>query len=359
MIAASGLSISAAVLSPFCGYVLDRFESRKLVLIGAVSFALGLLGIALAPNHLVIILIFMTALPLGVILSGSLMALTLVARRFSERKGLALGIAGLGTSLGGVIMPLLVTHLLEGYDWRLVFMTLAGLVIALIIIPAMFILDEDGTERAAYAGTGRSGDSFGLMVSLPVIKLGIAYLAPVMLFLAVLYNLGALAADLSISQKQAAWIAGAASVCMAVSKVIVGASCDRISHRVLYGVIVVFVAVGITTVSVAETFITLMVAVCCIAAAVGGLTPVIASIVAARWGLENFGRVMGVIYAVVGFSGLGSLMAGVIRDVSGSYSQAFAWLLVVLVPSVYCFYTLSRIVPGPLAVTNSPNTEPA
>ena len=346
MIAASGLSISIAILSPLCGYLLDRFESKTLVLFGASSFTLGLLAISAAPSYLIIILVFAFALPLGVILSGSLMAMTLVARRFNDRRGLALGIAALGTSLGGLIMPVTVTYLLDGFHWRSVFIALAALVIVFVIVPALAILNGDAAGRRVDAGAGEASNSIGLMMSLPVIKLGIAFLAPVMLFLAVLFNLGALAADLSISQKQAAWIGGAASVAMAISKVIIGGLCDRIDHRALYSGIVTVLAGAIVVVSLAETFTSLMAAVCCMALAVGGMSPVIASIVAARWGSENFGRVMGVIYAMAGLSGIGSLIAGMIRDASGSYSQAFAYLLIVLVPSVYCFYTLPKIVSG-------------
>jgi MFS family permease len=107
MIAATGLAIGSAVLSPLCGYLLDRFSSRFLVLVGATAFGLGLLGIPAAPTSLVVILIFVLVLPFGIVLAGTLMASSLVARSFVQRRGTALRISALGTSLGGLILPIL------------------------------------------------------------------------------------------------------------------------------------------------------------------------------------------------------------------------------------------------------------
>lgn len=344
MIAASGMSLATAVLSPFCGYLLDRLSSRTLVLIGGSTFALGLLGIAAAPSHLVIILIFIAALPLGVILSGTLMASTLVARSFTDRRGMALGIAALGTSLGGLVMPLLVTQVLAHYDWRVLFVVLAGLVASIVIVPAALILR--GEAAPGIAGGGAHGGGSALMRSPAVLKLGVAFVAPPLLFVAVLHNLGALAADLSITQQNAAWIASTASLLMAASKVISGLLCDRVDHRFLYSGIVAILLAAMATVCLASGFGALLAGVSLVSIGAGATLPVITSSAAERWGTQNFGRVMGVVFAMAGLSGLGSLFAGALRDASGSYTLAFAALTVMLVPAIWCFFTLPRALPA-------------
>lgn len=340
MLAASSLAIATAILSPVCGYLLDRFSSRGLVLLGAGAYTLGLLAIAVAQSPVVIIAAFFLALSFGVLLAGTLMATSLVTRHFVEGRGTALGISALGTSLGGLLFPPLVTRLIESYGWRTMFIVLAGLVIVLVIVPALVILEQRGKtiRQTGLQGHGESG--LRLMRSPNVIKLGVAYVAPVLLFLAVLHNLGALAADLSISQQHAAWIASTTSVIMMISKLVCGILCDRISHQSLYLAMLLIVAVGLSVASVASSYTVLLLGVSTLGVAAGGGLPIISSVAAARFGTESFGRVMGVVFAMAALSGIGSLVAGAIRDTGGSYSIAFLVLGLTLVPTVWCFLTL-------------------
>lgn len=342
MIAATGATIGTAFLSPVCGMLLDRFSSRTLVIVGAGTFSLGLAAIAMAPSAVAVILLFVLVLPFGMVLSGTLMASTLVARSFSEGRGLALGISALGTSLGGLVMPLLVTQILASFDWRVLFNILAGLVIALVIVPAPLVLRSRTDAPGEPAARAHAGPKFELMRSPSVLKLGLAFLVPSLLFVAVLHNLGALAADLSISQQHAAWIASTASLVMMIGKVITGFLCDRVDHRLLYMGIVMAQAIGVSILCLAASFAPLLIAVVLLALGAGGGLPVITSFAAGRWGPENFGSMMGVVFALAGLTGVGSVLAGVIRDASGSYVIAFLGLMLALVPAAWCFITLSR-----------------
>jgi MFS family permease len=345
MIAATGMAIATSIVSPFCGYLLDRMSSRSLVLIGASTFALGLAAVSIAPSHVVVILIFICVLPPGVVLSGTLMASTLVARSFSEKRGMALGISAIGTSLGGVVMPPLVTQVLAIADWRALFLVLAAIVVGAVMVPGLLILR--GGASASGGGGAHGHGALAMMGSPPVLKLGFAFLVPALLFMAVLHNLGALAADLEISQQRAAVIASTAAVMMTLAKLTSGFLCDRVEYAKLYSGIVLVLAAAMILVSSATSFGLLLVGVSLTAMATGATLPVITSLAAARWGTQNFGRVMGVVFAFAGLSGTGSLIAGAIRDTSGSYDIAFISLVAVLLPAAYCFLTLPKVVAVP------------
>ena len=343
MIAATGSTIGTAILSPFCGYLLDRFSSRALVLTGASAFAFGMAAIALAPSSFVVILIYILALPFGMVLAGTLMASSLVARSFHRGRGMALGISALGTSLGGLVMPVLITQVLALYDWRTLFFILAALVVITVFVPAALILRDDGDTGAATRTHARASTaSASLMRSPAVIKLGIAFLVPGLVFIAVLPNLGSLATDLAISQQRAAGIVSVASVAMVLIKLVSGALCDRVDQRLLYLGVVVIQAAGLITLAVASSFTLLFAGVTLVCIGSGGNLPIITSFAARFWGPERFGRMMGVVFAMAGISGTGALLAGIIRDASGSYTPAFLSLLVVLVPAAWCFLTLGR-----------------
>lgn len=345
MAAATGSTIGSAILSPLCGPFLDRVSSRLLVLIGAGAFALGLIAAALAPNALTIILIFIFLLPFGLVLAGTLMASSLVARAFTQGRGMALGISALGTSAGGLLMPLLVTQVLASYDWRTLFFMLAGIVVIAVVLPALIILKPDNTETAP--APSHSGSGFEFVRSAAVLKTGFAFLAPALLFIAVLHNLGALATDLGISQQHAAWIVSAASVLMAISKLVFGMLSDRVAHKVLYSAALCSQLAGMAFVCTTGGYWSLLAGTTLVAVGAGSTLPIITSFVAGHWGPERFGSVMGVVLAMVGLTGLGSVIAGVIRDYSGSYVFAFAALTLLLVPAALCFLTIPQHVQTP------------
>lgn len=335
-------SLAAAAISPFCGYLVDQVSSRKLVFSASMLFAGGLLLISLLPFYNTILLVYALAFPVGASLAGTLMALSLVGKLFTHNRGLAMGLVVLGTNIGGLVMPLLVTYLLASYSWQQVFQIIAVVVVVIVSLPSLLILRGIAVPANAGRSRGERSATLKVMRSAAVIKLGVAYLVPCLLFVGLLHNIGAMAADLSIGQQRASWITAVASVVMGVGKVTAGALSDRVSHRLLYSVCMVFLSAGLFVVSFSGGFQSLLVGVGLAALVMGGISPLIANIVAYRWGTALFGRVMGVVHAFAGVSALGALFAGYLRDVTGDYSQVYLIMLVVVIPALYCMFTLPR-----------------
>jgi MFS family permease len=345
MLLATAGSVTAAVLAPIAGYLLDHYSTKKLVLGSLLASALALFATGFATNYLTVICLYGVVLQLGIILAGPLAGSSMVARAFTQQRGLALGITALGTSVGGLLIPVVVTQLLGHFDWQLVCKLLAAAVFLLAFVPGLLLLQDAPAPQHDAGESSHAGGSLQLMRSRPVLQLGFAYLAMALLFIALLHNIGALAVDLSISQQRAALITAFASIVMAISKVVSGGLCDRLSHKLLYISFAVMIAAGLVVVGLASSFYPLLLGVCLTAAVMGGISPLVASIVVERWGPANFGRVMGVIHALAAVSGIGPFIAGVIRDTSGSYTDAFLWLPLILLPALYCFLTLPQAEP--------------
>lgn len=339
MVGATIQAVAVALLSPLCGLLLDKYDNKRLLLAAVAAYAASLLGMAMAPNAYLLVALIGLALPVGVTLVGPLMAYALVARTDIQQKGLALGVTALGTSLGGLVMPPLVTHLLADHDWRFVYTMLSALTMVAVFLPALVLLRSTGPIVSD--GVDRH-NRLALMRSPDVLRLGICYLVPTLLFMAILHNLGGLAADLAIEPQRAALVTAGASILMALGKVSAGAMSDHLNHRLLYTGVVVTMAIGAVLTSFAAGFVPLLVGVGTVALALGGVGPLLASIVSSRWDKANFGSVMGVIHALAACSGLGPLLAGLVRDSSGSFATAFlsltpllliAWLLFVTLPA--------------------------
>src|SRR5690606_41555623 len=67
------------------------------------------------------------------------------------------------------------------------------------------------------------------------------------------------------------------------------------------------------------------------------------AMIARRFGAESFGSVMGVVLAVASLSGLAPAVAGLLREVSGSYGSAFTYLLALLIPAALSFVALTQL----------------
>lgn len=335
-------SLAAAAISPFCGYLVDQVSSRKLVFLSSMLFAGGLLLISFLPFYNTVLLVYALALPVGACLAGTLMALSLVGKLFTHNRGLAMGLVVLGTNIGGLVMPLLVTFLLASYSWQQVFQVIAVMVVVIVSLPALFILQGIAIPKTTERASGQRSITLSVMRSAPVLKLGIAYLVPCLLFVGLLHNIGAMAADLFIDQQRASWITAIASVVMGVGKVTTGALSDRVSHRLLYTLCMALISAGLLIVSFSSGFQSLLLGVALTALVMGGISPLVANIVADRWDAALFGRVMGVVYAFAGVSAVGALFAGYLRDVTGNYSQVYLMMLIAVIPAVYCMFTLPR-----------------
>ena len=335
-------SLAAAAISPFCGYLVDQVSSRKLVFSASMLFAGGLLLISLLPFYNTILLVYALAFPVGASLAGTLMALSLVGKLFTHNRGLAMGLVVLGTNIGGLVMPLLVTYFLASYSWQQVFQIIAVVVVVIVSLPSLLILRGIAVPANAGRNRGERSATLKVMRSAAVIKLGVAYLVPCLLFVGLLHNIGAMAADLSIDQQRASWITAVASVVMGAGKVTAGALSDRLNHRLLYSCCMALISAGLLVVSFSSGLQSLLLGVALTALVMGGISPLIANIVADRWGSALFGRVMGVVHAFAGVSAIGALFAGYLRDVTGDYSQVYLIMLIGVIPALYCMFTMPR-----------------
>ena len=126
--------ISSAVASIFLGRLLDKFSIKKIMMIGGVIFSLGLFSISFVQSSFSLLLIYATLLAIGGPALGNLSVTKLVANWFESNAGMALGIAAIGISFSGVVLPILVDPLIEMIGWRNVYIVFGLVVIFLLIL---------------------------------------------------------------------------------------------------------------------------------------------------------------------------------------------------------------------------------
>ena len=148
--------IPVAILAIFVGPALDKYSVKNFMMIGSMIYAVGLFSLSFINSFWSLITIYLTILALGSIMMGNLAVAKLISNWFDKNAGRALGIAAVGISFSGVVLPLIVDPLLDIVGWRNVYVIFASVVL-FIILPLIFfvVIDDPYTVNQVKDGMKR------------------------------------------------------------------------------------------------------------------------------------------------------------------------------------------------------------
>ncbi len=138
----SGFFVSTLLILPLGGLLVHRFSPRKLIVFGAVSFAVALNCLGLMQGSLAFYRFTWCLVMVGFVYSGPVPSQVLLANWFNRNRGKAMGLAYLGLGIGGAMSQKFVAGpLIEAYGWR-VALQVMGAVILLVVPVALFVLRD-------------------------------------------------------------------------------------------------------------------------------------------------------------------------------------------------------------------------
>lgn len=125
----------AGLSAPFGGHLMKKISLRTIMIGGCLILGGALLLHSEAAS---VWTVYLSRILMGVSLSfiGVLATSVLVSNWFSRRRGTALGILFTGTSLGGIVIPLLATPLILKYGWRSA-MIAVSLIVWFVLLPGV------------------------------------------------------------------------------------------------------------------------------------------------------------------------------------------------------------------------------
>jgi MFS family permease len=106
------------------GIIIDKIRVKKMLLFGTLTLAITLVCYSFIQNKFQAYLAHFF-LGVSMITAGSVSCIILVSSWFNEKRGLAIGIVLVGTSLGSAIFSPVNTYLLQDYGWRPAFQILS------------------------------------------------------------------------------------------------------------------------------------------------------------------------------------------------------------------------------------------
>ncbi len=357
MLGITAMTLVGGLLSPWLGASIDRFSLKRMMLISACSLGFGFFALSLINGIWQMPFIYGVFMSISSVILGPLSASTLLARWFSKKRGLAMGLAATGTSIGGFLFPPLLQFLIDSFEWRTAFQLLAG-VILLILVPLITLvacdwpaqknLFPDGedapSEQSSSSANGPSYDSAAAIMRernfwAIAAVMGILFSTYTML----LSNLAPFAIGSGASPEQAARLISIIAIMGLIGKLLFGTIADRIDLRFGLGGSAGLLVIALLCYLGNDNFNLLLAGSALAGLAAGGMLPVWGSLMAQAFGINNYGRVMGMMNPVtMPLIILSPPLAGAIYDRTGSYQITFILFSALLIVAM-CTLPLIRL----------------
>ena len=351
MFGATALIIATALLSPWIGRVADRAGVRTVLVVGAVALGVGFIALSRCSAIWQVWLCYSFLIAAGMACLGPLTAAILISRWFHRRRGLALGIASLGTGLGGFIFPPLVASAIAAFGWRTAIAGLgAGILATLPAIlyraiierPAVKGLAPDGGAAPTRSHEDVTGLAWGggtqpvsLWADRNFVLLVFAIGGATAVNLGMVSQLSLIATDLGLPAARGALLLSVASLAGMLSSPFVGRFCDTAPPKLVAAVLFGCGAGALALFMDREHFTTLLCAAALLGAAAAGVKPFWAYLAGRLYSAASYGRVMGlssfVVFAITAAAPLG---AGWLYDRTGSHRALLVVLITVMITAV-------------------------
>jgi len=328
----SVLALSAGLSVLPIGWLLDRVEARVVMAIGAVASGAAFL-IASQANSLFPMMAAYLLMGVGISASTVLPGSLVLANWFEARRGLAMGIAISGTTVGGMVMTLVASSLIIGRGWRMAYVTL-GLPMILIVVPLLVLTVRSrppGTVKLTVAQGAERLEGFETLEALRARSFWMLVIANLCFGCAAAGTVAHLVAYL----EGVGYRPGAAALamsgffgCAALGKIAMGYVADRSSARLALAAD--FAVTGIAFVMVFGAAHLMVLAAFAVVFGVAAAAPLVLLplLVAESLGRRRYG-VLGALTGLAGTLGatVGPVVAGRVFDMTGSYAGAFEFFI--------------------------------
>jgi len=341
-------TVAVVLTVPIVGGLADKLGVRRVAIATLTLFGITFAAIGLTPASLAG---FYGLWALSGALGGGSTPVTwtrAVNGWFVINRGLALALTLIGTGITAAFLPSLAVFLIERFGWRLAFLGVALLPLAVALPIALFFF-RDPPLLAASNAEGSAFPAGGLTLRQAMRKPQFWLLAGSILCVALVIagtitNLQPLLRDKGFTAGDAARIAGAIGVSIICGRLLAGYLIDRfwapgITFPMLLLPAIACIVLTRPEISPASA----LVAAICIGFASGAETDLVAFLSAKYFGLAHYGKIYGVQYAVFGFvSGIAPFIFGRMFDQFGNYNAIFYIAAVMLVVGALMLLVMGR-----------------
>ncbi len=337
----SGAAVIGAIISPALGRFLDDHSPRLVILFGIAAVSLSYLFLANAQALWQFYLIVALGMGVGMSCMGTMAWHRCVIFWFDHWRGRAIAIAVMGASLAGIMMPPLVTALVDTYGWRVGYTAFAAST-ALTLLPLVYWFLKDrpediGEVRDGHSYVARNQEKMveiaedsrvwtwqQLLRNPAFWSIGLIFGSMVCVFSAVMLHLFGHLLDIGLSTEDAALVLSVTALFAALGKPVVGLLSDFFGARVSIWLALICQGLALLVFTRADTFHLALVAAAIYGFGYSGMSPLRTFAVSTSVGSISFAMATGVLrWVELPFVLAASPLAGFIYDATGSYNTAF------------------------------------
>ena len=340
--------VVSAVVSPLIGRLMDRLGPRSVMELGVALMAGGLLLAPLTtqPWHLY--------LTIGVLVGAGSICLgysgqsLFLPNWFIRRRGLAIGLAFAGVGIGSVTLLPWAQWMIDHSGWRTA-CTAIGLLVLVVLAPINLLL----RKRPEDLGLRPDGDAAASAASIKPVSnivdpdwasidwtlrralrtarfwwLAIGYAGGLYIWYAVQVHQTRYLLDIGFSANVAVWALGAVSLLGIPGQILLGHVSDRVGREWIWSASCAGFAICFAALIALAQYPTLPLVYLMVVSqgALGyGLTSIMGAVVVEIFQGKHYGSIFGTIMvAALAGGAAGPLVTGVLHDLWGNYTLAFA-----------------------------------
>jgi MFS family permease len=328
----SGNIIGKIIVGPLLGFgagwIVDRFGPKRLMLSGILIAGVAVMGFSWMTSVWQFYF-FYFLVAVGYMFGGPLPNQVLISRWFKQSRGKAMGIAYLGIGVGGMLVPHIARALNYQMNWRSSVVVLGIIMIAVAFPMALFVKespngkvrDKIDDEPKIPLTTVVKGKAFYLLAIGSMCSIGAV--SGISQNLKLFFSL-----DLNYTQGYAANIISMVLGSSIIGRLLMGWLADRYPKKYVMMLIYTLISLSILLLYYASTPGVIYVFAFIFGIGLGGDYMIIPLMAAELFGVKVMGRVMGLILTVDGLGeAFGPILAGGLRDRTGSYSTGFTALI--------------------------------
>ncbi len=347
--------VEGGIMGPAEGYLADRVGTRTMVLIGLTITGVGFVFFGMTQNLWMFYFAYIV-MSLGQGLGSWMPMMTMLNHWFARRRSVAVAWANMGSRAGALLLvPAIAWAVSPDHDrlgWSMT-ATLLGIFTLAVALPVSRLIrnrpqdygllpDGDppptGREQPApqqataqRAASTRRADTTNVdftaaqairTASFWLISFGHGFTS--MIILAIMSHLGLLMQDKGFNLQTTAWLVAAYTGVAMGSQLIGGYTGDLIPKRIALFIFTTIQATAVVVLTFANSLPTFYLFAVLFGVGFGGRNPLTIAIRGEYFGRASFGKILGISSVPMNILLLmSSPFAGYLRDVQGSYTNAF------------------------------------
>jgi MFS family permease len=344
--------LMSGIFSLVGGWMMGRFRLRPLMLFGSVCLGSGLLIHSQSSSPaMVYVARFLMGVSLGFV--GVAPNVVLDSRWFRRSRGTAVGLILTGTSIGGLLIPLLAAPLIRLYGWRAA-MVCVSLLVWLVLLPAVALFVREPATDGGPEATAADGMSLFQAMKTPLFW--VFGLAAASIFYPIFattqqFILYLQSPKIGVSLQTAAFAQSGLFAVSVGGKFLAGYLSDKVSpvRAMLVFAGIMFLSTLVLADLTADTALFFLLP---FGLGYGGIFVLIQRLAGDHFGPKDYGKILGAITLIeIAGATIGGRVTGYLADLNGGdYTTAFYGVIVAAAIAFVCslllYYGFEPKTPG-------------